>query len=227
MRTGGLTEHNQINQRIGTKSIGTMHGHASCFAHGHKSLNGRVGIAVLQHQGITGVAAWNAAHVVVNGGKHRDRLLGYIHTGKDPGALRDPRQALMNDLRIQMRKMQVDMVLVRPDAATFAKPAQATKEGCPVSGALQGNVQFDLDAKLDGDQSPRGWGLFLIRNMVDAMDVTEIDIDHAVAVEDGEPISSSGLATNVIAGVTPRSSRAAMACRPASSPPFMSETPGP
>ncbi|MGD0062725.1 MAG: ATP-binding protein [Streptosporangiaceae bacterium] len=30
----------------------------------------------------------------------------------------------------------------------------------------------DLVRKLDGDQSPRGWGLFLIRNMVDAMDVT-------------------------------------------------------
>jgi anti-sigma regulatory factor (Ser/Thr protein kinase) len=30
----------------------------------------------------------------------------------------------------------------------------------------------DLVKKLDGEQSPRGWGLFLIRNMVDAMDVT-------------------------------------------------------
>ena len=30
----------------------------------------------------------------------------------------------------------------------------------------------DLARKLDGEQSPRGWGLFLIRNMVDAMHVT-------------------------------------------------------
>lgn len=29
----------------------------------------------------------------------------------------------------------------------------------------------DLDAKLDGLQTPRGWGLFLVANMVDAMDV--------------------------------------------------------
>ncbi len=29
----------------------------------------------------------------------------------------------------------------------------------------------DLDAKLDGLQSPRGWGLFLVRSMVDEMDV--------------------------------------------------------
>jgi len=30
----------------------------------------------------------------------------------------------------------------------------------------------DLALKLDGRQSPRGWGLFLIRNLVDAMEVT-------------------------------------------------------
>ena len=29
----------------------------------------------------------------------------------------------------------------------------------------------DLDAKLEGLQRPRGWGLFLIRSMVDEMDV--------------------------------------------------------
>ena len=30
----------------------------------------------------------------------------------------------------------------------------------------------DLDRKLNGDQGPRGWGLYLIRHMVDAMQVT-------------------------------------------------------
>jgi anti-sigma regulatory factor (Ser/Thr protein kinase) len=30
----------------------------------------------------------------------------------------------------------------------------------------------DLDRKLSGDQGPRGWGLFLIRHMVDGMKVT-------------------------------------------------------
>ena len=30
----------------------------------------------------------------------------------------------------------------------------------------------DLARKLEGEQRPRGWGLFLIRHMVDAMDVT-------------------------------------------------------
>ena len=30
----------------------------------------------------------------------------------------------------------------------------------------------DLDRKLSGDQGPRGWGLLLIRHMVDSMEVT-------------------------------------------------------
>jgi serine/threonine-protein kinase RsbW len=38
----------------------------------------------------------------------------------------------------------------------------------------------DLARKLDGDQSPRGWGLFLIRNMVDAMQVTTEGARHTV-----------------------------------------------
>jgi len=38
----------------------------------------------------------------------------------------------------------------------------------------------DLVKKLDGGQSPRGWGLFLIRNMVDAMDVTTDGQRHTI-----------------------------------------------
>jgi serine/threonine-protein kinase RsbW len=38
----------------------------------------------------------------------------------------------------------------------------------------------DLLKKLDGGQSPRGWGLFLIRNMVDAMDVTTNGQRHTI-----------------------------------------------
>ena len=34
------------------------------------------------------------------------------------------------------------------DQAAFAKAAEAAKEGCPVSGALKGNVEFELDARL-------------------------------------------------------------------------------
>ncbi|HUL03634.1 MAG TPA: OsmC family peroxiredoxin [Gemmatimonadales bacterium] len=35
------------------------------------------------------------------------------------------------------------------DQARFQKAAEAAKDGCPVSGALKGNVQLKLDAKLE------------------------------------------------------------------------------
>jgi anti-sigma regulatory factor (Ser/Thr protein kinase) len=38
----------------------------------------------------------------------------------------------------------------------------------------------DLEAKLEGMQSPRGWGLFLIKNMVDDMEVTGDEDHHTV-----------------------------------------------
>lgn len=38
----------------------------------------------------------------------------------------------------------------------------------------------NLDAKLAGDQSPRGWGLFLIENMVDEMRVNQTEEHHTV-----------------------------------------------
>ena len=38
----------------------------------------------------------------------------------------------------------------------------------------------DLARKLAGGQEPRGWGLFLIRHMVDAMDVTTQGTRHTV-----------------------------------------------
>ena len=38
----------------------------------------------------------------------------------------------------------------------------------------------DIEAKLAGLQKPRGWGLFLIKNMVDAMEVTSDGVHHTV-----------------------------------------------
>jgi serine phosphatase RsbU (regulator of sigma subunit)/anti-sigma regulatory factor (Ser/Thr protein kinase) len=41
-----------------------------------------------------------------------------------------------------------------------------------LSGPLVGAEEPDLEKKLAGEQKPRGWGLFLIKHMVDAMEVT-------------------------------------------------------
>lgn len=38
----------------------------------------------------------------------------------------------------------------------------------------------NLEAKLAGQQSPRGWGLFLIENMVDEINVTTNETHHTI-----------------------------------------------
>ena len=42
-----------------------------------------------------------------------------------------------------------------------------------LSGTIPDDAEVpDIERKLAGEQKPRGWGLFLIKNMVDSMDVT-------------------------------------------------------
>lgn len=48
----------------------------------------------------------------------------------------------------------------------------------------------DIEAKLEGIQTPRGWGLFLIKNMVDEMNVSGDESHHTIELIvhlDGRP----------------------------------------
>ena len=91
-----------------------MHRHAGRFADRHQARHDRVGIAVLQREHFAHIVRGNAAHVVMHGRQHRDRLLGDVDAGEDARGFRDARQPLVNDLRIEMRKMQMDVVLFGP-----------------------------------------------------------------------------------------------------------------
>ena len=51
--------------------------------------------------------------------------------------------------KITRMRLEVTGEVPGIDQRGFAQAAEAAKNGCPVSGALQGNVQFELDAKLE------------------------------------------------------------------------------
>jgi lipoyl-dependent peroxiredoxin len=51
--------------------------------------------------------------------------------------------------KITRMRLEVRGKVAGLDQAGFAKAAEEAKRGCPVSTALQGNVQMDLDAKLE------------------------------------------------------------------------------
>ena len=61
----------------------------------------------------------DAAHVVVHGRQHRDRLLRHLDAGEHLRGFGDARQPLMQQFGAEMLQMQHDVVLVRTAAAPF------------------------------------------------------------------------------------------------------------
>jgi osmotically inducible protein OsmC len=51
--------------------------------------------------------------------------------------------------KITRMQLEVRGKVPGADPAGFASAAEAAKKGCPVSTALQGNVQLELDARLE------------------------------------------------------------------------------
>jgi lipoyl-dependent peroxiredoxin len=51
--------------------------------------------------------------------------------------------------KITRMRLEVKGKVPGLDQAAFGKAAEAAKQGCPVSQALQGNVKLELDAKLE------------------------------------------------------------------------------
>lgn len=51
--------------------------------------------------------------------------------------------------KITKMRLEVRGVVPGLDQTAFAKAAETAKENCPVSGALKGNVAFELDARLE------------------------------------------------------------------------------
>lgn len=79
-----------------------------------------------------------------------------------------------------------------PEEAGPAGGGRAAAEPSP--GAGREREEPDIALKLAGDQAPRGWGLFLIRHMVDAMDVTTEGTRHTVTLtmRAGAPAGQEG-----------------------------------
>jgi lipoyl-dependent peroxiredoxin len=51
--------------------------------------------------------------------------------------------------KITRMRLEVRGKVPGVDQAGFSRAAEDAKKGCPVSGALQGNVQLEMDAKLE------------------------------------------------------------------------------
>jgi anti-sigma regulatory factor (Ser/Thr protein kinase) len=87
-------------------------------------------------------------------------------------------EATMNAMEHGNRYREEAPVLIEVSATDAELFVKITDEG---TGPPTFDPQTpDLEAKLEGMQTPRGWGLFLIKSMVDEMNVTGDERHHTV-----------------------------------------------
>lgn len=113
-----------------------------------------------------------------------DAVTGLAITGRRLEALKTAvAEATMNAIEHGNHNRSEVPVLVRvttlPDVVTVSITDQG---GLAAQEAASSPAVPDLDAKLAGLQSPRGWGLFLIKSMVDEMTVSTEGSDHTVVL---------------------------------------------
>jgi anti-sigma regulatory factor (Ser/Thr protein kinase) len=87
-------------------------------------------------------------------------------------------EATMNAMEHGNRYSEEAPVLIEVSASDADLFVKITDEG---TGPTDLDPRApDLEAKLEGAQTPRGWGLFLIKSMVDEMNVTGDERHHTV-----------------------------------------------
>lgn len=87
-------------------------------------------------------------------------------------------EAVMNAME-HGNRYEVDLpVYIQVSASSAAVEVRITDRG--YGQPIPEPETPDLEAKLAGEQSPRGWGLFLIQNMVDDVRVITADTHHTV-----------------------------------------------
>jgi serine/threonine-protein kinase RsbW len=87
-------------------------------------------------------------------------------------------EATMNAMEHGNRYREEAPVLIEVSASDADVSVRITDEGA--GPAAFDSQTPDLEAKLEGEQTPRGWGLFLIKSMVDEMNVTGDERHHTV-----------------------------------------------
>ena len=87
-------------------------------------------------------------------------------------------EATMNAMEHGNRYREEAPVFIEVSASEAELSVKITDKG---TGPTTFDPQTpDLEAKLEGAQTPRGWGLFLIKSMVDEMKVTGDERHHTV-----------------------------------------------
>ena len=110
---GGAAEHQQVEQRVGAEAVGAVHAHARAFADRVEAVDHRVRVAVLRRHDLAVDVGRDAAHLVVDGRHHRDRLPGDVDVGEVVADLEHRAAGACGSSRRRGGSCRADVVLVR------------------------------------------------------------------------------------------------------------------
>ncbi len=116
----GTTEHNEIEEGVGTETVGSVDGNASGFTAGEETWNDLVLALLVNSKNLTGVLGWDTTHVVVHSWENWNWLLGDIDTGENGGSLRDTWETLVENISWEMAELEVEVILVWSDTTALA-----------------------------------------------------------------------------------------------------------
>ena len=120
----GTAEDDNVQQGVGTQSVGTVDGGTGGLTGGeeigHNLVVDKVARSVkLGSDDLTVMVGGDTTHVVVDGGQDGDGFLGHIDAGKDGGRLTDTGQPLGEKVGGQVVQVQVDVILLGSDAPSL------------------------------------------------------------------------------------------------------------
>ena len=114
------TEDDQVEEGVGTKTVSTVDGDTGGLTAGEETGDDLVVTLSILSDDFTSVLGRDTTHVVVDGRKNGNGLLADIDTSENGGGLRDTGQTLVKNLSGQVRKLEVDVVLVGTNTTTLA-----------------------------------------------------------------------------------------------------------
>jgi anti-sigma regulatory factor (Ser/Thr protein kinase) len=135
--------------------------------------------AASSHQAAAATDARQLLHIILPGQQGNEReAMDRVAEAVAPLGLPEARlerlktavsEATMNAIEYGSKSdptipVEIDVTIAHDDLVV-----RITDQG--LSGAISETEEPNIEAKLAGEQKPRGWGLFLIKHMVDAMEV--------------------------------------------------------
>mmetsp|Transcript_5685 Transcript_5685/g.12410 ORF Transcript_5685/g.12410 Transcript_5685/m.12410 type:complete len:630 (-) Transcript_5685:553-2442(-) len=128
-RTGSAKDHN-VQEGIGSQSVGPVHAGGGHLSGGKESRNGFVadpclvlvlggGVIVGRFEDLSVVIGWDSSHVVVDRGQGGNGFLGDIDSGKNGGGFGNSRQSFRQQIGGQVIEVQVDVILFGSNAPSL------------------------------------------------------------------------------------------------------------